>query len=350
MATEKTKKSKENKDPALAKKERMINRLKTVGYLSIIFGVIAALILFAVFVLDPLTIYRNAGKAVKAEEYTRALEMYNGLDGFLQSEKKIAEIQGILLELAVETGDYEDAVIAAESSGKLQEYIEQRPEIFYHYGVSVVEKSPTVAIIYLGYVLDYPGAREVYDEACLRASLFAMESRRYSDAINYFDEASSLEWFKTLEPAQANEYAVEIGECSYLRSQKVLSLLAADNPAAADLLSQIKPYMQYCGTKTCVSDTAEQSAVDFENTFDFLVYDDSEYLIVFNGDVSEVIDYTNYIFVKDTDGTYFSRITDTQTSVDYAYRFSLLDDGTIMEKTTITFPDGEVEESSRLWS
>ncbi len=350
MAAEKTKKKNDRIDVSITKKERTMNRLKTVGYLAVVFGVIAALVLFTTFVLDPLSIYRSAGKAAEEGNYQTAMEMYKGLDGFLQSEKKIADIQGKLLLQAADTGDYEAAVLAAEASGELDRYVEERPDIFYEYSLSKLENSPNIAKTYLTYVLDYPGAQKAYDEACLRYALLLSANGRYNDAILSFDEASSKEWFATMTPAQLNENAIQFSKISYQRAYEILSLASEESPATTQLLSQMKDYMQYCGEKTCISDTAEESAVDMVNTFDFLMDNDTEYLIVYSGDVSEVFDITNCVFAKDTDGTYFSILYDNETQTEYTYRFSMLDDGTLSEKITVVHQDNEPIESVRLWS
>lgn len=350
MAAEKNKNKTEKKDKGFLKNEKNVNRLKTVGYLAVIFGVIAALILFATFVLDPITIYSNARKAEKEGQYAHALSLYQSLDGFMNADEKAGKIQGMLMEQAADSGDYQAAVVAAEQSGELERYKQERPEIFYEYGLSMMEQQPTTAKIYLSYVPDYPGAKEAYDEASLRCAATLAGSGRYSDAIQHFDDASSLDWFKTISPAQANEFAVDISAISYQRAHRILSVVADSSPASAQLLSQMDPYMQYCGEKTCISDTAEPSAVDFVNTFDFLVDDETEYLIVLSGSVEEVIDVQNSIFAKDTDGTYFANSFDVETQTNYLYRFSLLEDGTIMEKTEITMADNEPVEYTRLWS
>ncbi|MBE6812792.1 MAG: hypothetical protein E7523_07905 [Ruminococcaceae bacterium] len=341
---------KKKADPSVAKKEKLKNRLQTLLYLFIIFASIAAIILFAVFVLDPLSIYRSAGKLADEGNYTLAIERYESLDGFFNSEKKIIEIQGLILKESAENGDYEAAVIAAENSGELEKYIAEMPEIFYEYAKSQAEKNPSVAKIYISYVLNYPGAKELYDEICLRNARQLGEMHRYSDVLLNFDAASSLTWLTTLDPDDAFDYAKDIARYSYVRAAKVLDVLQENNPDAKDLLAQLEPYFTYCGEKACVSDTADSESVNMINVFDFFTMDDTEYLIVTDGDIKSVYDASNNAFAKDTDGSYFAATDDFEAGIAYEYRFSLLENGTIQEKMTATAKDGTVNEYTRLWS
>lgn len=346
-------KQKNNKSDTTAqqtKKMRMRQRLQTLLYLGIIFASVALLVLFAIFVLEPAMLYHSANKFAEEGNYSQALQIYTDLDGYLGSEKKIAEIQQNLFEIAVEEENYEQAVIAAESGGELQKYIEERPEIFYLYGKSKVESNPTVAKTYLEYVPDYPGVKEVYDEACLRSALKLMEMNRYADALIAFDTASSLDWFATLSPAEAYSYAEKIAAYSYERAMPVLALHKEKSPACAERYEQIKNYTPYIGEKTCISDTANQESVNTVNYFDFFFMDGTEYLIVRNDTLSAVIDASNYAFAKDTDGSYFALSTDTQTQLQYLYRFFMLENGSIQEKLIVTHPDGTEQEMIRTWN
>lgn len=338
------------KNTAVAKKDRTKQRLQTLLYLLIIFASITALILFAVFVLDPIFIYRSADKDAEAGNYNAALEKYVELDGFLNSEKKIADIQEIILEKSVAEGDYEAAVLAAESSGELQTYIAERPEIFYHYAESKAENDPSVAKVYISYVLDYPGAKELYDEICLRNAQQLSEMGRYADVLLNFDAASSLDWLSTLAPAEVYDYAMDIAKYSYGRAAKVLETVADVNPAAKEKREAVESYLAYCGEKTCISDTAAGESVNATNVFDFFSMDGTEYLIAVSGDISSVYDVSNYAFAKDTDGSFFALSDDLETGTQYLYRFYMLENGILQEKMTITASDGTVKEYSRLWS
>ena len=337
-------------DLSVSKADRMRQRLQTLLYLVIIFGSIALIVLFANFVLEPLMLYHSAGEFAEEGDYQKALEMYADMDGFLNSEKKMAEIQAQLIEKSVEADDYEAAVIAAESSGELEKYIAERPEIFYNYARSKVESNPSLAKTYVAYVLDYPGAKELYDEACLRNAWALTEMNRYSDVLLNFDEASSKEWLKTLSPASGYEYAMDMAKYSYVRAGQVLDLFKDVSPAAADKSTALESYLVYCGEKTCVSDTSSDNAVNTVNVFDFFTMDDTEYLIVNSGDVKEVYDAMNYAFAKDSDGSYFAIATDESTGTQYTYRFYMLENGALEEKLTVTYADATSDSYTRLWN
>ncbi len=348
MAEKSNKKTKA--DPAVVKKEKLKNRLQTLLYLFIIFASIAAVILFAVFVLDPIFVYRSAGKLADEGDYAQAVERYESLDGFLNSEKKLAAIQEILLKESVEKGDYESAVIAAEQSGELQKYIAEMPEIFYEYAKSKAETSPSVAKIYISYVPEYPGAKELYDEICLRNALRLGEMNRYSDVLQNFDDASSLAWLTTLDSADALDYATDIAQYSYVRAAKVLEAIQDKNADAKQQREELESYLAFCGEKTCISDTADSESVNMVNVFDFFFMDETEYLIVTDGNIQAVYDSSNNAFPKDTDGSYFALSEDLEAGISYKYRFYLLENGTIQEKMTATSRDGTVNEYTRLWS
>ncbi len=341
---------KKKADPSGAKKEKLKNRLQTLLYLFIIFASIAAIILFAVFVLDPLSIYRSAGKLADEGNYTQAIERYESLDGFFNSEKKIAQLQREIVKESAANGDFAAAVVAAENSGDLEKYITEMPVIFYEYAKSQAEMKPSVAKIYISYVLNYPGAKELYDEICLRNARQLGEMHRYSDVLLNFDAASSLAWLTTLDSDEAFDYANDIARYSYVRAAKVLDVLQNDNPDAKEQLAQLEAYLAFCGEKTCISDTANSESVNMVNVFDFFTMDDTEYLIVTNGDIKSVYDVSNSAFAKDTDGSYFAATDDFETGIAYEYRFSLLENGTIQEKMTATAKDGTVKEYTRLWS
>lgn len=346
----KNNKTNKKANPVDVKKEKMKNRLQTLLYLAIIFACIAAVILFAVFVLDPISIYRSAGKLADEGNYTQAIERYQSLDGFLNAEDKIAELQGVLLQQNLEAGDYEAAVIAAEQSGELDKYIAEQPEIFYNYAKSQAEKSPSVAKIYIEYVLDYPGAKELFDEICLRNAGLLSEMRRYADVLINFDEASSLAWVTTLSGQEVLDYSEKIAGCSYARAAKVLDAAKETNDDITQKREQLESYLAYCGEKTCISDTADGESVNMVNVFDFFTMNDTEYLITINGDIQAVYDASNNAFAKDTDGTYFAISNDPATGIEYFYRFTLLENGSIQEKMTVTTADGTVTEETRLWS
>lgn len=341
---------KKNTDPSVAKKEKTKNRLQTLLYLFIIFASIAVIILFAVFVLDPVFVYHSAGKLADEGNYTQAIERYASLDGFLNSEKKIAELQEIVMNASVAQGDYEAAVLAAEASGNLQKHIEERPEIFYEYAKQKAADNPSVAKIYVAYVPDYPGAGELYDEVCLRYAQRLSEMGRYADVLQNFDEASSFAWFDTLQPAEVYDYATDIAKYSYVRAAKVLEYVQEVSPAAKEKRDSVENYLAYCGEKTCISDTADNETVNVVNVFDFFYMDETEYLIATDGDVTSVIDAANYAFAKDSDGTFFAQTTDVETGIQYLYRFYMLENGTLQEKLTVTMPDGTTTENIRLWS
>ena len=336
-------------NPSDAKKVRSKQRLQTLLYLGILFGSIAAIVLVLTFVVDPLMLYSSAGEYVQARDYNKAIEMYSELDGFLNSEKKLAEVQDILIEKALNEGDYQTALLAVEQSGAWDSYVSEHPELFYNYAKECVVSNPSTAKTYVGYVLEYPGAKELYDEACLRNALQLMEMERYADALKNFDEASSLAWFEEIEPAAAFAYAVDIAEYSYLRAAKVFELIADVNSAAAEKNVALKNYLAYCGEKSCLSDSTSAEAVGLTNVFDFFVMDETEYLIVTDGDLNMVEDASNYAFAKDTDGSYFAFSADSGDGMQYLYRFYLLDNGVLQEKTTVTAPDGTETVSTRLW-
>ncbi len=338
------------KNESAVKKGRIPQKVQTFLYLCIVFGSIALLILFANFVVDPLVRYHNAGEYAQEGNYEKALQMYSEMNGFLNSEDKMAEIQAQLLEKSVESGDYESAVIAAEASGQLERYIAERPEIFYNYAKSKIENNPSIAKTYVAYVPDYPGAKELYDEACLRYAWQLTEMDRYSDVLLNFDEVSSREWIQTLTPAEGYDYAMDMAKYSYVRAGEVLDLIAGVSPAAAEKRASLEMYLPYCGEKTCVSDTSGDDAVNTVNVFDFFVKDETEYLIVNSGDISEVYDALNYAFAKDTDGTYYAIATDDTTGYQYLYRFYMLSNGSVEEKLTVTYTDGTSDTYTRLWN
>ncbi len=337
------------KSPEELRKEKLKNRLQILLYLSVILASIAAVILIAVFVLDPISIYRSAGKLAEEGNYALAIERYESLDGFFNSEKKILELRNTEIEKYIADGDYGQAVSLAESAGVLEQYISEKPEIFYEYAKQQAEINPSVAQTYISYVTDYPGAKELYDEICLRNARFQVEIHRYAEVLQSFDAASSFDWLTTLDAQEAYDYAEDIARCSYLRAAKVLDLLQEDEKAT-QRRAQLDAYLAYCGEKTCISDTANSNAVNTVNVFDFFVEDATEYLIVVNGDMQAVYDAANNAFAKDTDGSYFALTDDFDTGVSYEYRFCLLENGTIQEKMTATFKDGTVSEYTRLWS
>ncbi len=338
------------KNTGKEKNEKMKNRLQTLLYLAIIFACIAAVILFAVFVLDPISVYRSAGKLAEEGRNTEAIERYESLDGFLNSEKKILELRSAEMEKYIAAGDFEQAVIMAENSGSLDDYIAEMPEIFYEYAKQQAESNPSVAKIYIAYVPQYPGAKELYDEICLRNARQLCEMHRYSDVILNFDAASSLAWLTTLDNADASDYAANIARYSYLRAAKVLNVVKNNNADAQEQLTQLTPYLAYCGEKTCVSDTADSESVNLVNVFDFLTEDGTEYLIVTDGDVKALYDTSNNVFAKDEDGSYFALSDDFEAGIAYEYRFYLLENGSIQEKMIATAKDGTVSEYVRLWS
>lgn len=341
---------KKNADSAVVKKAKMKNRLQTLLYLFIIFATIAALILFAVFVLDPVFIYRSAGKLADEGNYSQAIERYESLDGFLNSEKKIAKIQERILEDSIGQGNYEAAVQAAEKSGELEKYIEEQPEIFFEYAKKNKQSDPAVAKTYLAYIPDYPGAKELYDEVCLRNAWDLTEMGRYGDVLKNFDEASSLAWFSEVPAETAYEYALSLSQYSYLRTAQVLDIIREVSPAAKEKADALDGYLRFCGEKTCISDSADNEAVNAVNVFDFFAVDDKEYLIVADGNVDAVYDTTNSTFEKDTDGSYFAVNYDAQSNATYQYRFRLLENGSVQENVIVTLSDGTVQNQSRLWS
>lgn len=345
VKTEQTKKVKATS----AKKSATVNqKLKDALYVLIIFAVIAGIVLFANFVLDPISLYRSAGKYADEGNYDKAMEIYSELDGFLGSEKKIDEINVMKLEQGIEDENYEAAVIAAESID-LQKYIAEKPEIFFNYAKQQAQNNPSVAKVYIDYVPDYPGAVQLHDEICLRNAWKLMEMDRYADVLKNFDEASSYAWLESLSPSEVYDYAIDMAEYSYVRAAKILELVQDVNPAAAEKRAALEEYLVYCGEKTCVSDTYSGESVNTVNVFDFFIKDDTEYLIANDGDISAVYDANNYAFAKDTDGSYFSMADDPQTATSYLYRFYMLENGSLQEKLTTKLPDGTKEEYIRLW-
>ncbi len=341
-------KTKNKKNTEKIKKTKLKNSLQTLLYFCIILAVIAAIILFAMFVLDPISIYRSAGKLAEEGNYAQAIERYESLDGFFNSEKKIFELRNNQFVQYVADGEYGQAVALAENSGEIEKYVAEMPGVFYEYAKQQAEINPSVAQTYISYVTDYPGAKELYDEICLRNARFQVEMHRYAEVLQSFDAASSFDWLTTLDAQEAYDYAEDIARCSYLRAAKVLDLLTEDEKAT-QRRAQLEPYLACCGEKTCISDTAGD-AVNAVNVFDFFIEDETEYLIVVNGNMQAVYDAGNNAFAKDTDGSYFALTDDFESGISYEYRFYLLENGSIQEKMTATFKDGTVSEYTRLWS